>query len=128
PELLDRLHHRVGGLIFEANVADQRQRLAARGFDLLGGGEDGAGQPGVRLRGLGGDRDVGAVARGPQRDGEADAAARPGDEQRLALQRAGHHAPAFLARSWYARPDGCPDSTGSFSSAQPGSTTRPAWS
>ena len=53
----------------------QRQRLAAGGLDLLGGRVDGAGQLLMRLGGLGGDGDVGAVARGVQRDGEADAAA-----------------------------------------------------
>ena len=70
-----------------AHVDHQRQRLAARLLDLLGGGVDRAGQLGVRRVGLGGDRDVGAVARGAQRDRKPDAARSPGDEQRLALER-----------------------------------------
>ena len=43
----------------------------------------------VRLGGLGGDGDVGAVARGAQRDGQADAAAGAGDEQGLAAKAHG---------------------------------------
>ena len=42
---------------------------------------------GLRRLGLGGDRDIGAVARGAQRDREPDAARGAGDEQRLALER-----------------------------------------
>src|SRR5262249_28509270 len=41
----------------------------------------------MRLGGLGGDRDIGAVARGAQRNREANAAARSRDEQRLAFER-----------------------------------------
>ena len=41
------------------------------------------GKPRIGLHRLGGDGDVGAVARGPHRDGETDAAAGAGDEQRL---------------------------------------------
>ena len=66
-----------------AHVDRERQRLAAGPGDLLGGGEDGARQLRVRLVGLGGDRDVGAVARGAQRDREPDAARGAGDEQRV---------------------------------------------
>ena len=62
------------------------ERLAAGLLDLLGRRVDGARQLGVRLGGLGGDDDVGAVARGAQADGLADAAARAGDEERLALE------------------------------------------
>ena len=45
------------------------------------------------LGGLGGDGDIGAVAGGPKRDGQADAAAGAGHEQGLAFQR--HHAGSF---------------------------------
>jgi hypothetical protein len=58
-------------------------------LDLLGRRVDGARQLRVRLGGLGGDDDVRAVARRAQRDGEADAAAGAGDEQRASLER-GH--------------------------------------
>ena len=86
----ERLHRLVDGrlhLLLEADVAHERQRLAAGRLDLLGRRVDGAFELGVRLGRLGGDGDVGAVARRPQRDGEADAAAGAGDEQRLALER-----------------------------------------
>ena len=43
----------------------------------------------IGLRRLGGDGDVGAVARGAQRDGQADAAAGAGHEQRFASQAHG---------------------------------------
>ncbi len=55
-------------------------------LDLRGRGVDRAGKLRVRLDGLRGDGDVGAVARGAQRDREADAARAAGDEQRLALE------------------------------------------
>ena len=67
-----------------AHVHDQRQCPAAGALDLLGGAVDGAGELGMRRGGLGGDRDVGAVACGAQRDREPDAAAGPGDEECLA--------------------------------------------
>ena len=63
------------------------KRLAAGLGDLLGRGEDGARQLGVRRLGLGGDGDVGAVARGAQRDRKSDAARGAGDEERPALER-----------------------------------------
>ena len=75
-EALDGLRDRGGHLLLVADVADDRQRLAARRLDRLGGGVDGALELRVRLGGLGDQRDVGAVARGAQRDREADAAAR----------------------------------------------------
>src|SRR5262249_41376566 len=81
--LLDRL----GDLVLEADVDRERERLAAGRDDLLGSREDGARQLGVRIGGLRDDRDVGAVARGAQRDGLADATAGTGDEERLALER-----------------------------------------
>ena len=55
-----RLHRR-----FLAHVDDERQRLAAGLLDLGGGGVDGAFELGMRLDGLGGDGDIGAVARRP---------------------------------------------------------------
>ena len=55
-------------------------------LDFLSCGVDGARQLRMRLGGLGGDDDVGPVARGAKRDGLADAAARAGDEQRFALK------------------------------------------
>ena len=76
---------------------DERQRLAAGRLDLLGGRVDGAFELGMRLGRLGGDGDVGAVARGAQRDGEADAAAGAGDEQGLASERR-HAVPPVLSR------------------------------
>src|SRR5207248_8084817 len=86
PECLDGLLDCSKDACFVADVDDERQRLAARRFELLRGGEDGSGQVLVRLRGLRGDRDVGAVACGAQRNREADATARAGDEQGLARQ------------------------------------------
>ena len=65
------LHHR-----FVADVDGERQRLAAGALDLLGGGVDGAGQFRMRFGGLGGDRDIGAVARGAKRNRQARCRAR----------------------------------------------------
>ena len=78
-----------GGLdrVLVAHIDDERQRPAAGLLDLLGGGVDRAFELGMRRLGLGGDGDVGAVARRPQRDREPDAARGAGDEQRLALER-----------------------------------------
>ena len=69
-----------------AHIDNERQRLTACLRDLLRGGEDGAGELGMRLLGFGGDRDVGAVAGGAQRNGEPDPARCAGDEQRAAFQ------------------------------------------
>ena len=69
-----------------ADVGGDRQGAAARALDLLGRGVDGARELRVRLGGLGGDHDVGAVRRGPEADRQADAAARAGDEQGLAFE------------------------------------------
>ena len=77
PNAATVLLDRVVDVGLVAHVDDQRQRLAAGLLDLLGGGVDGAGQVLVRLGGLGGDGDVGAVAGGAQRDRQADAAAAP---------------------------------------------------
>ena len=66
---------------FVTHVDFERQRPPAGLHDVFGGGVDGAGKPRMRRRGLGGDGDVGAVARGAQRDREPDAARRAGDEE-----------------------------------------------
>jgi hypothetical protein len=87
-ERAERLHRLGNGrlnLVLEADVAGDGKRLAAGLLDLLGSRKDRAFQLGVRLGGLGGDGDVGAVARGPERDGEADAATGTRDEQRFPL-------------------------------------------
>ena len=78
---------RLGDLRLVADVAQHRQRLAAGRLDLLGRRVDRARQFRMRLGGLGRDRDIGAVARRAQRDGQADAARAARDEQRLALER-----------------------------------------
>src|SRR5205085_4544494 len=70
-----------------ANVELQRERLAARLLDLGGDRVDGASERRMRFRGLRGDRHLRAVARRAERDLAADAARRPGDEQRLACER-----------------------------------------
>ena len=77
---------RLNDARFVPHVDDERERLAARCFDLFRSGENGSGQMLVRLRGLRCDRDVGAVACGAQRNCEADPPARAGDEQGLARQ------------------------------------------
>ena len=79
----DRGLHR--GLV--ADVAGDRQRLAAGLLDLRGRGVDRSRQLRIRRGGLGRDRDVGAVARGAHGDREPDAARAAGDEQRLAGER-----------------------------------------
>jgi hypothetical protein len=85
-ELLDRpldgVIHRLG----VADVAHDRQGLSARVPDLLGCGVNSAGQLGVRLVGLGDQRNVGAVLGGAPCDRQPDPAAAAGDEDRLALQ------------------------------------------
>jgi hypothetical protein len=78
---LDPILHR--GLV--PHVDHKRQRPAARLHDLLRRGVDGAGELGMRRLGLGRDGDIGAVARGAQRNRKPDAAGGPGDKQRLAL-------------------------------------------
>ena len=85
-ERLDRLGHRRLHLILEADVAGDRQRAPARLFDLGGSRVDRPFELRMRLGGLGGDRDIGAVARRAQCDREPDAAARAGDEECLALE------------------------------------------
>ena len=84
---------------FVADVDDQRQRLAAGLFDFLGGGVDRAGQFRIGIGGLGGNRDVGAVARGAQRDRQANAAARAGDEEGFSLRDMSWAPAAVLAQA-----------------------------
>ena len=79
---IDRGLHR--GLL--AHVHGKRQRVPAGLFDRGGGGVDGAFELGMRLHGLGGDGDIGAVGGGFERDREPDAARAAGDEKRLTLQ------------------------------------------
>ena len=81
--LVERVFHRR----FVAHIDGERQRLAAGLFDLCGGGVDGAFELGMRIDGLGGDRDIGAVGGGFERDGEPDAARAAGDEEGFALER-----------------------------------------
>jgi hypothetical protein len=74
------------------NVADDRQRLAARRADRLGRGVDRARQPRVRRVGLGDQRDVGAVLRKLHGDRLADPAAAAAHEDGPAVERADRHA------------------------------------
>ena len=69
-----------------ADIAKDRQGLAASGADLFGSGVDGALEFRMRLRGLCGDRDVGAVPRRAQRDRKSNAPTAAGYEQRLAFE------------------------------------------
>jgi hypothetical protein len=82
----DALLDRGADLLLVADVADDRQRLAAGGGDLLGGAEDRPRQLGVRLGSLRREDDVGAVAGEPRGDRQADAAARARNEHCPALQ------------------------------------------
>ena len=79
----------LGHLRLVAHVHGQGQGLAAGRLDLLRSGEDRARQFGMRLGGLGGYGDIGAVARGAQSDSEAYAARGAGDEQGFA-SKSGH--------------------------------------
>ena len=86
-EARHRLLHRGGHAGLVADVALQRQRLAAGGLDLGRGAEwIVPGSLGLGSVVLASDHDVGAVARGALGDGQADAAAGAGDEEGLALQ------------------------------------------
>jgi hypothetical protein len=85
-EPLDRLRDGARHRLLVADVAHDRQGLAARRLDRLGSGVDRALELGVRLGGLGDQRDVRAIAGGALRDREADAAARAGDEHGLAFE------------------------------------------
>ena len=94
PNRSTRARDRRQDLLLEADVTDARQRLAAGGLDLGDHLVDGAGQLGIRLGGLSNHRHVGPIARRPQRDGSADAAAGPRDEQGLPFQRS--HTPHLV--------------------------------
>src|SRR5882757_10325564 len=69
--MCDSLYH----LCVIPNINSQRERAAPGGFNLGRCGVNRAGELGVRLRGLGRDRDVCAIGRSPQGDGQADSAA-----------------------------------------------------
>ena len=79
-----------------ANVADERQGLAARSLDLLGGRVNRARQLRMRLSRLGRDGDIGAIACRPQRNGQPDTAACARDKERLARQSACHTIPPIV--------------------------------
>ena len=83
-ESCDGLSDRIDDLLLKSDIADDRQRLAARLLDLVGGRIDRAGQFRIGFGRLGGNGDIRAVFCGAQRNREPDAAARAGDEQRLA--------------------------------------------
>ena len=77
------LHRSCDGilhLVFNTNVARERQRFAARVLHLLGGRLYRAFKLGMRFLRLCRDSDVGAIACGAQCNGKADAAAGSGDE------------------------------------------------
>lgn len=76
-------------LALVADVALDGKRLAAGRLDPFGRRVDRAFQARIRRVGLGRDDDIGAVARAPFADGQADAAAGAGDEDRLALEAHG---------------------------------------
>ena len=88
-EPLERLLHRLCDLRLLADVAQHRQRLASRRFDLVRRRVDRARQLRMRLRGLRRDRHVRAVLRSAQRDRQPDPARPARDENRLAFQRHG---------------------------------------
>ena len=85
-ESLHRLRQRGLNARLFANVALHRQRPAARSLDLLRRAVDSAGQLGIGPGRLGRDHDVGAVGGGTQRNCQADAARRIGDEESPALE------------------------------------------
>ena len=88
-EALDRRGDRRVDLRFVADVGGDRERLAAGRFDIGGRRVDRARQLRMRLGGLRGDDDVGAVGGGAHRDRVADASRGSGDEERARAQRHG---------------------------------------
>ena len=90
-ELLDRLGHGGSDAFLIADVADDRQRLTTGLLDLSGRGVHRAVQLRMRLGRLRDERDVGAIAGGAERDGQADPAATATDQHRLALEGAFRH-------------------------------------
>jgi hypothetical protein len=91
---LDRRGHRS----LVAHIDHEWQGAAAGSFDCLCGGVNRSGELRMWPVGLGGDGDVGAIARGPQRDREPDATARPGDEKRLSIEAHGASLPGGQLR------------------------------
>jgi hypothetical protein len=92
----DRLVDRRANLLLHAHVDDAGEHpRRSRCLHLFLRGVDGARKLRVGLRGLRRDDDVRPVARGAEANGLADAAARAGDEDCLALQRI--HLPALWA-------------------------------
>ena len=97
------LGHRLAHGVFIAYVQLQGQCLAAGGLYFLGDAEDGAFEFRVGFGALGGDDDVGAVARGTQGDLAADAAAGAGDEEGLAVEGHGWGSVFLLSLSTESR-------------------------
>ena len=93
PEALQRLGRHGLDLLGVAHVHLHRQRLRTQGFHLGGDGEDRAGQFLCRLGALRGDDDVAPGLRQAQRDGPADAPARPGHDGDFPLKRWHEHSP-----------------------------------
>src|SRR5260221_10211286 len=73
-------------LLLVADVTDEWQRSSAGVFDLPRSGVDRPWQRGMWLRGLGRDRDIGAVAGRAQHNSEPDSARTAADKDRLASQ------------------------------------------
>ena len=90
----DGFLHRRLDLIVEADIAGQRQRLAAGRFNLRRRRIDRAGDLGIFRNAFRRNGDLCAIARGAFGDGETDATAGAGDEKRFAFERAGHGAAA----------------------------------
>ena len=82
PDLLDRR----GDLVFETDVSHTRQGVASRLFDRLARSKDCARKLWVRVSSLRHDGNVRAVPGGPESDGQPNAPARTGDEERLSAQ------------------------------------------
>jgi hypothetical protein len=80
-EGLDGLGHGLVNLLVGTNVHGAGQSFAAGRLEFSGGGVNSARELRVGLDGLGGDNDVGAVARGAEADGLADSATGAGDEE-----------------------------------------------
>ncbi len=95
-EFLKGLLDRRRDLLLETNVAGDWQSLAARRVDFRRRRENRSGEFCLGCRAFGGDRNIRSVAGGPQTNGEANAAARAGDEQRLARQRFAHNSPIYF--------------------------------
>ena len=77
-----RLH-----LILKPDVAEDGKRLSALLLDLGGGGVNSPWQFGMRVRCFGGDGDICAVSRRPERNSQADASASARDKERFPMKR-----------------------------------------